>query len=156
MSERRRLLGLVGGAFAILVGVAATLPHTPRPNPAAPAPLVIATATLRPAVPTATPVILPTATPIPPTIPPTVRAQPTATALPATKAPVKAATKAPARAPTKIATKVPTRAPTATPRPAITSDQRIGAICRDGTRSTATGRGACSRHGGVDHWLYGP
>jgi hypothetical protein len=35
-----------------------------------------------------------------------------------------------------------------------TSGHRIGAICRDGTRSYATGRGACSWHGGVDHWLY--
>jgi len=31
---------------------------------------------------------------------------------------------------------------------------RIGAVCRDGTTSTATGRGACSHHGGVDYWLY--
>ncbi len=31
---------------------------------------------------------------------------------------------------------------------------RIGAICRDGTRSYATGRGACSHHGGVAYWLY--
>jgi hypothetical protein len=31
---------------------------------------------------------------------------------------------------------------------------RIGAICRDGWESSATGRGACSHHGGVDHWLY--
>jgi hypothetical protein len=30
---------------------------------------------------------------------------------------------------------------------------RYGAICRDGWRSTATGSGACSHHGGVDHWL---
>lgn len=30
---------------------------------------------------------------------------------------------------------------------------RVGAICRDGTRSQATGRGACSRHGGVSQWL---
>jgi antitoxin component YwqK of YwqJK toxin-antitoxin module len=30
---------------------------------------------------------------------------------------------------------------------------RVGAICNDGTRSSATGRGACSWHGGVDHWL---
>ena len=34
------------------------------------------------------------------------------------------------------------------------SGERIGCICRDGTRSYATGRGACSHHGGVDHWLY--
>ena len=30
---------------------------------------------------------------------------------------------------------------------------RYGAICRDGTRSDATGRGACSHHGGVSMWL---
>lgn len=34
------------------------------------------------------------------------------------------------------------------------SGPRIGAICRDGWRSQATGSGACSHHGGVDHWLY--
>lgn len=31
--------------------------------------------------------------------------------------------------------------------------QRVGAICNDGTRSYATGRGACSWHGGVRYWL---
>jgi hypothetical protein len=31
---------------------------------------------------------------------------------------------------------------------------RIGAICCDGTRSSATGKGACSHHGGVCQWLY--
>ena len=31
---------------------------------------------------------------------------------------------------------------------------RIGAICKDGTTSSATGRGACSHHGGVAYWLY--
>lgn len=31
---------------------------------------------------------------------------------------------------------------------------RIGAVCRDGTTSSATGRGACSHHGGVEYWLY--
>lgn len=30
---------------------------------------------------------------------------------------------------------------------------RVGAICNDGTRSHATGRGACSWHGGVNYWL---
>ncbi len=30
---------------------------------------------------------------------------------------------------------------------------RYGAICRDGTSSSATGRGACSHHGGVSYWL---
>jgi hypothetical protein len=41
--------------------------------------------------------------------------------------------------------------PTAPP-----TQHRIGAICRDGTRSTATGSGACSHHGGVAYWLYRP
>lgn len=31
---------------------------------------------------------------------------------------------------------------------------RTGATCNDGTSSTATGRGACSRHGGVAEWTY--
>jgi len=31
---------------------------------------------------------------------------------------------------------------------------RVGAICSDGTRSHATGSGACSWHGGVYQWLY--
>ena len=30
---------------------------------------------------------------------------------------------------------------------------RVGCICNDGTRSTATGKGACSKHKGVKHWL---
>lgn len=34
------------------------------------------------------------------------------------------------------------------------SGRRVGAICRDGWRSSATGRGACSHHGGVSQWLY--
>jgi len=38
--------------------------------------------------------------------------------------------------------------------PTPTPPRRIGAICRDGWRSSATGSGACSHHGGVDHWLY--
>jgi len=29
----------------------------------------------------------------------------------------------------------------------------IGARCADGTRSSATGQGACSSHGGVDYWI---
>jgi hypothetical protein len=57
------------------------------------------------------------------------------------------------------ATPKPTAVPrsTAVPKPAAapaSSGVRVGAICRDGTRSYATGRGACSHHGGVDHWLY--
>jgi hypothetical protein len=31
---------------------------------------------------------------------------------------------------------------------------RVGAICCDGKRSFATGRGACSHHNGVCEWLY--
>lgn len=31
---------------------------------------------------------------------------------------------------------------------------RYGAICRDGSTSQSTGRGACSHHGGVSRWLY--
>jgi hypothetical protein len=31
---------------------------------------------------------------------------------------------------------------------------RIGAYCEDGTKSFATGRGACSWHGGVDEWIH--
>ena len=30
---------------------------------------------------------------------------------------------------------------------------RSGAICKDGSSSSATGSGACSNHGGVDHWI---
>lgn len=47
----------------------------------------------------------------------------------------------------------PTAKPTATPTRAATGG-RSGAICRDGTRSYATGRGACSWHGGVAYWIY--
>ena len=40
--------------------------------------------------------------------------------------------------------------------PTITAPatRRIGAVCRDGWRSRATGSGACSWHGGVSRWLY--
>lgn len=58
--------------------------------------------------------------------------------------------------PTAIIVAVPSptaRRQTLAPQPAT---RRIGAICRDGTRSSATGRGACSHHGGVSSWLYGP
>lgn len=44
---------------------------------------------------------------------------------------------------------------TIAPPPQISVGIRIGAICRDGWRSSATGRGACSHHGGVSYWLYG-
>lgn len=32
------------------------------------------------------------------------------------------------------------------------SSVRTGAVCRDGSSSRATGRGACSHHGGVSRW----
>ncbi len=32
--------------------------------------------------------------------------------------------------------------------------KRVGAVCNDGWRSSATGSGACSHHGGVDYWIY--
>ena len=35
-----------------------------------------------------------------------------------------------------------------------TEGTRCGAVCNDGTTSDATGSGACSYHGGVDHWIY--
>jgi hypothetical protein len=31
---------------------------------------------------------------------------------------------------------------------------RVGCGCCDGTKSKATGRGACSHHGGVKYWIY--
>lgn len=42
-------------------------------------------------------------------------------------------------------------APAPTPSP---GRYRIGAVCRDGTLSSATGSGACSQHGGVACWRY--
>ena len=33
------------------------------------------------------------------------------------------------------------------------STKRTGAVCNDGTRSSSTGSGTCSSHGGVDYWL---
>jgi hypothetical protein len=70
----------------------------------------------------------------------------------------------------------PTARPTARPKPTVTSvpvrmavptydgppgcagnsGARYGAVCNDGTYSGATGRGACSHHGGVNHWLVCP
>ena len=32
--------------------------------------------------------------------------------------------------------------------------KRIGAVCKDGSRSKAISSGACSHHGGVDYWIY--
>lgn len=41
-----------------------------------------------------------------------------------------------------------------TSAPQTTKNGRTGAVCNDGTYSSATGRGACSHHGGVSQWLY--
>lgn len=46
------------------------------------------------------------------------------------------------------------RTPKPAPQPVQQQRYRVGAICRDGRRSYATGRGACSHHGGVSEWLY--
>ena len=45
--------------------------------------------------------------------------------------------------------------PTAEPEPEEEESEpvRTGAVCRDGSESSATGSGACSHHGGVDHWI---
>ena len=48
----------------------------------------------------------------------------------------------------------PRSSPSSTPPAQSPSGTRTGAICKDGWRSTATGRGACSHHGGVATWLY--
>lgn len=37
-----------------------------------------------------------------------------------------------------------------------TWQERVGAVARDGWISSATGRGAASHHGGVDHWITVP
>ena len=66
-------------------------------------------------------------------------------------APETSAPPPPTATPTPTATPAPVARPAA---PSIPSGVRIGAICRDGTRSNATGRGACSHHGGVARWLY--
>ena len=46
------------------------------------------------------------------------------------------------------------RTPKPAPQPIQQQRYRVGAICRDGWQSHATGRGACSHHGGVSEWLY--
>jgi competence protein ComEC len=50
--------------------------------------------------------------------------------------------------------RIPAPAPAPTPPPSPGGRYRIGAVCRDGTLSTATGSGACSSHGGVSCWRY--
>jgi hypothetical protein len=45
-------------------------------------------------------------------------------------------------------------APQTTVAPDTSSGGRTGATCNDGSHSSATGKGACSHHGGVAVWLY--
>ena len=93
-----------------------------------------------------------------PTSTPTPTETPTATAtLEPTQTPTETHTPVPTETPTETPTSIPTHTPTSTrtEMPVPTSEGiRIGAICRDGSHSNATGRGACSHHGGVDYWLY--
>lgn len=56
---------------------------------------------------------------------------------------------------TRPVTHIIVRTPKPAPQPVQQqSHYRVGAICRDGWQSNATGRGACSHHGGVAEWLY--
>ena len=55
---------------------------------------------------------------------------------------------------THIIVRTPKLAPQPISQPEHHTSYRIGAICRDGWQSSATGRGACSHHGGVSEWLY--
>ena len=55
---------------------------------------------------------------------------------------------------TRIILRTPKPAPQPVSQPKHHASYRTGAICRDGWESSATGRGACSHHGGVSEWLY--
>lgn len=63
-------------------------------------------------------------------------------------------TKQPVENITTVGTYVYVAPQVSSPKTSITSNGRTGAICHDGSRSSATGRGACSHHGGVAQWLY--
>ncbi len=56
---------------------------------------------------------------------------------------------------TRIVVRTPKPVPQSVSEPKHHASYRTGAICRDGWESSATGRGACSHHGGVSEWLYG-
>jgi hypothetical protein len=71
--------------------------------------------------------------------------------------PTEAPTLAPADTPTQQV--VPSETPIPPPAPSPTSGGsgarvRTGALCNDGSSSTATGSGACSHHKGVQCWKY--
>jgi hypothetical protein len=149
---------IVGILALIIIGICAApfrgaSQTTPVGATAMPAAQVAATtAPTEPPAPTRAPQ-LPSPTQTVATVP---TAQPTPTNQPTATEPLPTAAAQPAAAPTPVP--VPTARPKPTiapkPSPVPASGVRIGAICRDGTRSSATGRGACSHHGGVDHWLY--
>ena len=48
---------------------------------------------------------------------------------------------------------VPKKPPLPHTLPTQAAGERVGAVCRDGSHSDATGRGACSHHRGVAQWL---
>lgn len=70
-----------------------------------------------------------------------------------TKTPTPSVIPTATRTDTPIPSETPTPVPTVTPVPPMV---RCGAICNDGTSSSATGTGACSRHGGVAQWTLCP
>jgi hypothetical protein len=82
---------------------------------------------------------------------------PAPTAVPLATATPTRTTAAATSTPTATSTATPT--PTTAPAPTATPTQqssggRTGAVCNDGTTSSATGSGACSHHGGVAYWTY--
>ncbi len=104
---------------------------------------------------------------------------PSATATSQTPLPSPMAPPSTSRTPSSAQTPsvTPSSTPTASPTPTVPPDEviepfklgskpkppkmlktaapkeRVGAVCRDGTHSSATGRGACSWHGGVATWI---
>ncbi len=124
----QRLVLFVAGFILVSVACASSSALTAPPTPS-PEPTIVAVPTSRPS---------PIATAIP-SVPPS-------PSIAATR------TVTPTQLLKPASTPQPTAKPVATSAPS--SGVRVGAICKDGTRSTATGSGACSQHGGVSEWLY--
>jgi len=126
----------------------ATLNQTPPTATASVTPSQTLTPTLTPTD-TLTPTVTYTSTiTLTPTITdtPTVTYTPTITFTPTrTNTPTLTPSKTPLPTNTRVA--YPTQAPS-------TGRVRTGALCDDNTTSSATGRGACSHHGGVKCWYY--
>lgn len=72
-------------------------------------------------------------------------------------APVPTSSPTPSLEPDAVVTKIKVGPKPTAPRLLATegTPERVGATCKDGTHSYATGRGACSWHDGVRTWLYG-